>query len=483
MKIGPVASDPARLSAGLLALTLVGALTGALPLAGLAAAPRARDHAPSVPTTPPAVPGDPIVHAAATRGPLRLDATLGQRVVWRDDGRVDLVVGVTLDDDVARRAPVDLALVVDTSGSMGGVIALVRRATLGIIERLGPDDRLVLVTYSSDARTVFHGALSPAARAQAEAAVGRFVATGGTNISAGLEAGRAGLRALGAQPGRTSRLLLLSDGAPTVGETSPPALVRAAGALRADGVALSAVGLGLDYGETLMAAMADAGGGAFHHVDGPAALAKVYAAELEDLRAVALRGARLRLVPAPGVEVLGVTAWGAEHAGGEASVWLGDLSLGRALKVVARLKVAPGGARADVVRVRLEGRGEAPALAGEVALETATLSAGVTADAQVARASAVAEVERDLVQADVAERLKGAREAAARGEGERARALVREARARTSDPTLSFEAMGERQDVNLDALADDLAEGAGSERGRRAMKAAMSAERGAGRAR
>ncbi|MCO5169869.1 MAG: VWA domain-containing protein [Planctomycetes bacterium] len=482
MKFGPVASDPARLSAGVLALTFVGVVTGALPLAGLSFAPRAQAHAPA-PATP--VPSDALVAAfvqpadRVVHGPLRLEATLGQRLVHAGDGLVDLVVGVTVDDDAARRGPVDLALVVDTSGSMAGVIGLVRRATLGVIERLGPDDRLVLVTYSDDARTVFQGAVTPASRGQVEAAVARFVAARGTNIAAGLEAGRAGLRALGARPGRTARLLLLSDGAPTVGETSPAALTRAAAALRQDGVALSSVGLGVDYGEALMAAMADAGGGEFHHVDGPGALAKVYAAELEALRAVALRGARLRLLPAEGVEVLSVTAWGVERQGGEARVSLGDLSHGRGLKVVARLKVPAGAQVQDVVRARLEGAGDA----GDVALETARLSVGLTADARLARESAVPEVERDLRQAAVAARLQEARAAAARGEGERARALVREARAEAREDCVTFEGAGEVQRVNLDALADELAEGAASDRGRRAMKAAMAAERGAGRAR
>lgn len=510
-------SGQARIGGGALGVTFLAVATGALPVAGLSFQPRPRPAPPPVaavevpdeqvlaePVVIDAVgpPNDARLRVAdlASRGPVRLDVALGQSAVLRGDGRVDVVCGVTIAADAQEaRGPIDLALVVDTSASMSGVIGLVRRATLGVIERLRDGDRLVLVTYADEPKVVFQGPVTAEARGELERVVARFVAARGTNIAGGMEAGRAGLSALRAGerrepgPGRRAgpaplqRLVLLSDGAPTVGETEPRVLTAAAARVREDGVTASCVGLGGSYQETLLANMADSGGGSFHHVDGPAALARVYEAEVEALRALALRGARLRLTTRPGVDVEQVTAWSHERQADGVTVALGDLSRGRALKVVARLRVADGelsdDAARDLVSVRLEGQGEGE-LQGEVALETLWLRAALTDDAAAAARSLAPEVQADLRQAGVAERLGQARAAVERGEGEAARGLVREARALAGRADVTFEApSGETQAVSLDALADELAEGPGSERGRRAMKVTIAAERGAGRAR
>jgi Ca-activated chloride channel family protein len=501
MKKTHVASGRARAAASVLTLSFVAVVTGAVPVAGLAFQPRpGPEPAATEVVCPPEAfvtvgapdpaeplgPADPSGRPAdrVQVGPVQLAATLGQATLLRSGAEqvVDLVVAV----DVARpettieRRPVDLALVVDTSASMSGVIGLVKRATLGVIERLGDGDRLVLVGYADEARVLFQGPVTPASRAQLEGVVGRLVAARGTNISAGLEVGRLALSAL--ERPAEQKLLLLSDGAPTIGATEPRELEAGAAAVRKGGVTLSAIGLGPSYREGLLASMADAGGGAFHHVERPDALPRVYAAELDLLRAVALRDARLSIRPAPGVVVERVAAWTARDAAGASVVALGDLSFGGALKVVVRLRVAPGAAATcEVASVRLEGELEQGAA---LALETAGLSASVTDDAAAAEASRVAAVEGDLRQADVADCLRRAHEAAERRDGDQARALVREARALCGSDALTFTApTGEEQRVNLDALADELAEGATTDRGQRAMKTTVAAERGAGRAR
>lgn len=509
MSMSPPTPPRTRIGASLLGATFVAAATGALPVAGLAfqpvAPPRERPAPPEpvavvepvavaqpVAVVEPEVPaGEPTLRSAdaATQGPLRLDATLGQRTILRADGRVDLVVGVSVAEaPAAARGPIDLALVVDTSASMSGVIGLVKKATLGAIERLGERDRLVLVTYADEAKVLFTGPVTPDARAELERLVGRFVAARGTNIEAALAATRAAVGGL--RVGRCGdrvpwplRVVLISDGAPTVGATDPAALVQATAALCGAGATVSSVGLGASYQETLLANMADAGGGSFHHVDGPGALPAVYGAELEAQRTVVVRDARLRIATAPGVEVEGVTAWAHERGEeGGAVVALGDLSAGRSLKVVVRLKVATGLADAQsvaAVRLEAEGVGE---LSGPVRLETASLGVAITDDRAAAEASRVAEVEPDLRQAALSERLTEARAAAGRGEADRARALVREARELAGQDQVTFEApSGEAQAVSLDALADDLAEGARSDRGRRAMKVTIAAERAVGR--
>ncbi len=496
----------ARLGATALGVSLLAVTAGALPVAGLGFRPPARPATPTV--TPPVTPTPgpapaPVVVEAipaqgpelpgargvAEDGPVRLEAALARRVLLHGEGRVDLAVGVTVAPAPAtQRDPIDLALVVDTSASMSGVIGLVKRATLDAIARLGDRDRLVLVTYADEARVVYSGPVTGEARQALERAVAGFVAARGTNIGDGVTTGIAGLRALpdlgcrGVRA-RPRRLVLLSDGAPTVGETDPRALAALPQAARGS-VAFSCVGLGTAYQEGLLARIADAGGGAFHHVDGPAALERVYAAELDAMRTLALRGALLRIAPAPGVEVEGVTAWDHAREGAATTVALGDLSHGRRLQVIVRLKVAAsqGGADVrDVVSVRLTGRPEQE-LVRELALDPGCLRVALTDDPAAAEAARVAEVEAAVREADVADRLGAARAAAARGEAQRARALVHEARELAGQDEVTFVApSGEAQALSLGALADDLAEGERTDRGRRALKVTMAAERAVGR--
>jgi hypothetical protein len=78
----------------------------------------------------------------------------------------------------APRAPLDLVMVLDVSGSMmGPKIALLKQAMGFVIDKLGPDDRLSLVSFSSTARRLTRLArMSDAGRASSERAVESLVA-------------------------------------------------------------------------------------------------------------------------------------------------------------------------------------------------------------------------------------------------------------------------------------------------------------------
>ena len=82
--------------------------------------------------------------------PVRLRLEL-DRPVLPADSRETVVVKVGLDGAKpagVRRAPVNLALVIDKSGSMGGdKIAKAREAALEAVRRLSPDDIVSLVVY------------------------------------------------------------------------------------------------------------------------------------------------------------------------------------------------------------------------------------------------------------------------------------------------------------------------------------------------
>lgn len=486
----------AWISGGALALALTLAASGALPLGGFgggaapgSTGPSPRGPAPAPTPNPgtgaPTRPTPPPV-ATGVMGPLRLTVT-PERTLVQAGAPDELTVVTRLEvgpADDAAALPVDLALVLDTSGSMAGAIQLLREATQGVIDRLGPDDRLALVTYSSGARLLFTGAIDGAARERLRGLVAGLAAGGGTNLSGGLEAGAAALAGLARERDglpAARRLLLLTDGLANAGLTAPDGLAGLVGRVRGDGVGVSTAGLGASYDETLLGRLADAGCGAFHHLSDAAGLDRVYAAELGAARQLAARDATLVLTPGPGAEVVDVTSWpGTRRADGALAVRVGDLPHGRTIKVVARVR-APASAAGDAVAlVRASVEARPAAAAGAPLTVEAALAIEATGDARAVAASKVDAVAGDVAQALVSRRLDEAREAAGRGEGERARELVRSLREVVGEK-LSYDApSGERKEVALDALASELASGEADAAGE-ARKVGAAAARAAGR--
>ncbi len=488
----------AWISGGALALALTLAASGALPLGGFGGgaapspsgpSPRGPDPAPT-PTPGTGAPTRPtppsVVPATGVMGPLRLTVT-PERTLAQAGAPDELTVVTRLEvgpADDAAALPVDLALVLDTSGSMAGAIQLLREATQGVIDRLGPDDRLALVTYSSGARLLFTGAVDGDARERLRGLVAGLAAGGGTNLSGGLEAGAAALAGLARERDglpAARRLLLLTDGLANAGLIAPDGLAGLVGRVRGDGVGVSTAGLGASYDETLLGRLADAGGGAFHHLSDAAGLDRVYAAELGAARQLAAREATLVLTPGPGAEVVDVTSWpGTRRADGALAVRVGDLPHGRTIKVVARVRAPASAAGAAIALVRASVEARPAGAAGAPLAVEAALAIGATDDARAVAASKVDAVAGDVAQALVSRRLDEAREAAGRGEGERARELVRSLREVVGEK-LSYDApSGERKEVALDALASELASGEAEAAGE-ARKVGAAAARAAGR--
>ncbi|KAF5179107.1 E3 ubiquitin-protein ligase wav3 [Thalictrum thalictroides] len=129
-----------------------------------------------------------------------------------------VLVGVrapTLSEDARQhaRAPIDLVVVLDVSGSMKGTkLALLKRAVRFVIYNLGPADRLSIIAFSSRARRIFPlRRMSDAGHESAALAINSLVSSGGTNIVEGL---KKGVQVLEERRERNpvASIILLSDG-------------------------------------------------------------------------------------------------------------------------------------------------------------------------------------------------------------------------------------------------------------------------------
>ncbi len=238
----------------------------------------------------------------------------------------------------AARPPINLALVVDTSGSMmGEPIDDARDASLALLDALRPEDRLSVVAFHSETEvllpsTPLTGADLGALRAQ----IGRMEARGTTDLAGGL---RAGLEQLIArfEPRGINRLVLLSDGVPN----DPSSILALAQAAGERGIRITALGLGLEYDETLLGQIAQVSNGRFHYVEESARVAEVFRDEVLRFERLLARDMMLELRPGPGVSIEGVVGQPVATSGGGVQIALGDLSEGEERDVIVRLRAQP----------------------------------------------------------------------------------------------------------------------------------------------
>jgi Ca-activated chloride channel family protein len=226
----------------------------------------------------------------------RLDRT---QIDTLRDTTAFLIVEVTapeVEDDASRpEQPLNLGLVIDASGSMGGAafhgqrtsrLEAARQAGSGVADRLSEDDVLSVVSFADDTLThIAATSMSDSGRASASDAIRSIHTRGCTDMGAGwLKGAEHVARFMEQHPGTRNRLLLLSDGHANRGVTEPDQLADTAAGLRDRGVNTSTVGIGLDYSTDQLEVLAEHGGGMMHHAEHPEDIVAVILAELNEMR-------------------------------------------------------------------------------------------------------------------------------------------------------------------------------------------------------
>jgi Ca-activated chloride channel family protein len=132
-----------------------------------------------------------------------------------------------------------------------------------------------------------------------------------------------------------NRVVLVGDGVPN--NSGPMHALAAEAASR--GISITTLGLGPDYNETLMGAMAQTSGGRFHYVERSEQVADYFQSEVLRLQAVYARNAVVELVPGPGVQIEAVVGMPMSSTGTGAQVTLGDLSRDDKRDLIVKLTV------------------------------------------------------------------------------------------------------------------------------------------------
>ncbi|WP_240488739.1 vWA domain-containing protein [Labilithrix luteola] len=260
----------------------------------------------------------------------------------------ETVVGVWVDVPEARpeaRPPIDLALVVDTSGSMSGEkIANARAAAATLVRKLKDGDIVSLDAFSDEAQTVVAPTvLDATTRAEILRQVNELTPSGGTNMFAGLSLAEGQLsRAPRSHPLR--RVVVISDGRANVGPSSPEILGALAERGLRDHVQVTSLGVGTDYDERTLDALAVRSNGRLYHLSEPREMASILRTELALIDATLASDAFVEVVPAPGVAVLGADGLRTEFRDGALRIPLGALHAGQHREALVRVRIDDTGA-------------------------------------------------------------------------------------------------------------------------------------------
>lgn len=247
-----------------------------------------------------------------------------------------------------RRAPVDVAVVLDRSGSMAhGKLDLAKTATSTALALLHDEDRAALVVYDNEVDTIH--TLQPAtarAKAAIRLALHGVDPGGSTNLSGGWLTGcdqlASAMPVSGSERTRLRRALLFTDGQANAGITDPNELIHHAGELRKRGIITTCLGIGDDFDEVLLSGMTEAGGGNFEYAQSADQLPAFFAKELGELLTVAAANVTISVTMPHGVRGTLVNPFPSERHGKTIDIALRDVTGHDEIPLVFDFDVVPG---------------------------------------------------------------------------------------------------------------------------------------------
>lgn len=249
-----------------------------------------------------------------------------------------------------QRPGLNLALVIDRSGSMaGGKLSYARKAARFLAGELTERDRLAIVTFDEEVNV-----LVPSQPVRDPllfiSAINTIDAGGCTALFDGWLAGATQV-ANQLDPQGLNRVLLLSDGQANEGLTDADAIAAKVEGLTQRGISTSAFGLGSGFDEDLMGAVAAAGDGTLAQIESPKQLADLYASELQGLASTVGRKVSLGIRAKHGAELVDVLNDLPQTTAG--NFQLPNLRYGQELGVGLRLQLPAWVPNQEIASVRL----------------------------------------------------------------------------------------------------------------------------------
>ncbi len=269
----------------------------------------------------------PQVNAKSELNKVRLNVELGQPVLLAERSQtVFLKIGLTgfEQQDLVARPPVNIAIVLDKSGSMSGQkMEQAKEAAILAIQRLRSNDIVSVVAYDNTVEVIW-----PASRVDNKPsiikAVRRIQSSGNTALFAGVSKGAGEVRHFLTKQ-MVNRVILLSDGLANVGPSTPSELGQLGLSLSKEGISVTTIGLGLGYNEDLMVDLAGYSDGNHSFAENAQDLIAIFDRELSNALSVVAKDAVIEIHCAEGIQPLRVIGRESEILGQKVKTRIGQL--------------------------------------------------------------------------------------------------------------------------------------------------------------
>ncbi len=239
--------------------------------------------------------------------------------------------------------PAAYFIAIDTSFSMDGAkIYRAKEATLRMLEYLKPCDLVTVYGFNANVRKVVE--MVPASeRDRIADAVLDLKLGGGTNIYGVLRSMyEDAVRLLMKSRSKVSdiRIVLLTDGVPTVGPKDPEAIISIARKLGELVSASLVVGVGESYNEHLLVEIAKSTNGEFEHVSRVDALLKLFEKFVVSYKDLSAKNVRVyfRMVPGVDVVVYGKESYLSKEG---LEIHVGDVHFGEIVTITGEIVIPP----------------------------------------------------------------------------------------------------------------------------------------------
>lgn len=225
-----------------------------------------------------------LPYTSATKGSLQVGAKLGSQTISTKDGKAYMLITLQGDKpEIApenERPPLNLAIVIDRSGSMNGQkLTYVKDALSSITSMLGPEDRISLIIYDDHVSTIYQSRNFDQSKFLRE--IEGITSGGSTNLEGGLRQGISNVNEF-MSDNSINKVILLSDGLANVGISDADQLAAIVDDLVSNDIVVSTIGVGTDYDEDLMASVAIAGNGNYYYLENPVDAERIFSDELQN---------------------------------------------------------------------------------------------------------------------------------------------------------------------------------------------------------
>jgi len=206
------------------------------------------------------------------------------------------------------RKPLNLVATVDKSGSMNGApLALVRSSLLEVLDHMREGDRISIVLYGDEAEVYLAPTdVTAQSRGLIRGSIKAIESAGSTAMEEGLRLGYEVARQSSKQFAGVTRVMLLTDERPNVGNTEDFGFMTMAREASHDGIGLTTIGVGVQFDAELATTIGSVRGGNLFFMRDEDDVQQVFRDEFDFMVSELAHDLAVSITPQPGYNISGV---------------------------------------------------------------------------------------------------------------------------------------------------------------------------------